>query len=172
VNAAVFYFILVLFLSCLRLPLAAATVLLSTSPLLMPPAKVLSFMSQWGGTTHLQKQPPSNTASPAPASPAPQSPSTMQPSSAAYAQSATALDTYNSERASPTPHQRNFSESRPSSRPISMIQTYQPPVMDIGADTLPELHRIFTFLNSHSNKLYQEGYFLKFHDTDTRTSRY
>ncbi|OAL07698.1 hypothetical protein IQ06DRAFT_208976 [Phaeosphaeriaceae sp. SRC1lsM3a] len=49
-----------------------------------------------------------------------------------------------------------------------MIQTYQPPVMEVGADTLPELQRIFTFLNSHSNKLYQEGYFLKFHDTDAR----
>jgi CCR4-NOT transcriptional complex subunit CAF120 len=53
---------------------------------------------------------------------------------------------------------------------MSMIQTYQPPVMEVGADTLPELQRIFTFLNSHSNKLYQEGYFLKFHDTDARTS--
>jgi len=53
---------------------------------------------------------------------------------------------------------------------MSMIQTYQPPVMDIGADTLPELFRIFSFFNSHSNKLYQEGYFLKFHDTDSRTS--
>ena len=42
--------------------------------------------------------------------------------------------------------------------------------MEVGQDTLPELQRIFTFLNSHSNKLYQEGYFLKFHDTDTRTS--
>lgn len=49
-----------------------------------------------------------------------------------------------------------------------MIQTYQPPVMEVGQDTLPELQRIFTFLNSHSNKLYQEGYFLKFHDTDSR----
>jgi len=49
-----------------------------------------------------------------------------------------------------------------------MIQTYQPPVMEVSQDTLPELQRIFTFLNSHSNKLYQEGYFLKFHDTDTR----
>lgn len=49
-----------------------------------------------------------------------------------------------------------------------MIQTYQPPVMEVGHDTLPELQRIFTFLNSHSNKLYQEGYFLKFHDTDSR----
>lgn len=53
---------------------------------------------------------------------------------------------------------------------MSMIQTYQPPIMEVGHDTLPELQRIFTFLNSHSNKLYQEGYFLKFHDTDTRTS--
>ncbi|KAF2498765.1 hypothetical protein BU16DRAFT_456083 [Lophium mytilinum] len=49
-----------------------------------------------------------------------------------------------------------------------MIQTYQPPVMEVSQDTLPELQRIFTFLNSHSNKLYQEGYFLKFHDTDYR----
>jgi hypothetical protein len=53
---------------------------------------------------------------------------------------------------------------------MSMIQTYQPPVMELGADTLPELFRIFSFFNSHSNKLYQEGYFLKFHDTDSRTS--
>ena len=53
---------------------------------------------------------------------------------------------------------------------MSMIQTYQPPVMEVSHDTLPELQRIFMFLNSHSNKLYQEGYFLKFHDTDSRTS--
>lgn len=53
-----------------------------------------------------------------------------------------------------------------------MIQTYQPPVMEVSQDTLPELQRIFTFLNSHSNKLYQEGYFLKFHDTDSRTSHF
>ena len=50
-----------------------------------------------------------------------------------------------------------------------MIQTYQPMMMDVAQDTLPELQRIFTFLNSHSNKLYQEGYFLKLHDLDTRT---
>jgi CCR4-NOT transcriptional complex subunit CAF120 len=125
-------------------------------------------MSQWGGAAHLQKQPPSNTASPA-QSPAPASPT--KASTNDYAQSATALDNYNNnERASPSPgHQRTRSDSRPSSRPMSMIQTYQPPVMQVGADTLPELQRIFTFLNSHSNKLYQEGYFLKFHDTDTRT---
>ncbi|ATZ46369.1 hypothetical protein BCIN_01g09780 [Botrytis cinerea B05.10] len=53
---------------------------------------------------------------------------------------------------------------RASSRPISMAQTFQPPLMDVNQDTLPELQPIFTFLNSHSNKLYQEGYFLKLDD--------
>lgn len=52
-----------------------------------------------------------------------------------------------------------------------MIQTYQPPIMDINEDTIPELQPIFTLLNSHSNKLYQEGYFLKLDDQNTRTSR-
>lgn len=49
-----------------------------------------------------------------------------------------------------------------------MIQAYQPPVMEIAQDTIPELQPIFSFLNSHSNKLYQEGYFLKLNDLDTR----
>jgi CCR4-NOT transcriptional complex subunit CAF120 len=49
-----------------------------------------------------------------------------------------------------------------------MAFTYQPPLMDLAEDTLPELLPIFTFLNSHSNKLYQEGYFLKLNDLDTR----
>ncbi|KAF2400406.1 hypothetical protein EJ06DRAFT_466786, partial [Trichodelitschia bisporula] len=40
--------------------------------------------------------------------------------------------------------------------------------MEVAQDTLPELQPIFTFLNSHSNKLYQEGYFLKLHDLDSR----
>jgi len=41
-------------------------------------------------------------------------------------------------------------------------------MMEIAQDTAPELQPIFTFLNSHSNKLYQEGYFLKLNDLDTR----
>lgn len=53
------------------------------------------------------------------------------------------------------------------SRPASMIGGYVPPMMDTQ-DTIPELLPIFTVLNSHSNKLYQEGYFLKLHDLDTR----
>ena len=53
---------------------------------------------------------------------------------------------------------------RSSSRPTSMI--YQPPLMDTVRDTPPELLPIFTFLNSHANKLFQEGYFLKLNDLD------
>jgi CCR4-NOT transcriptional complex subunit CAF120 len=49
-----------------------------------------------------------------------------------------------------------------------MVQTYQPPLMEVANDTPPELQPVFTFLNSHSNKLYQEGYFLKLHDLDAR----
>ncbi|RAR06796.1 ph domain-containing protein [Stemphylium lycopersici] len=133
------------------------------------PFTVLSFMSQWGGVPNtLQKSPSSAGPSPGPASPAPPSPSTKQPATN-YAQSATALETFNNERPpSRAATQRERSDSRASVRPMSMIQTYQPPVMEVSQDTLPELQRIFMFLNSHSNKLYQEGYFLKFHDTDYR----
>jgi CCR4-NOT transcriptional complex subunit CAF120 len=58
---------------------------------------------------------------------------------------------------------------RATSRPVSMISTYQPPLMEVTEDTLPELQPIFTFLNSHANKLYQEGYFLKLDDQNSRT---
>ncbi|KAK2778200.1 ph domain protein [Colletotrichum kahawae] len=57
---------------------------------------------------------------------------------------------------------------RSSSRPLSMVMPYQPPLMDINEDTIPELQPIFTFLNSHANKLYQEGYFLKLDDQNTQ----
>ncbi|KAK5172283.1 uncharacterized protein LTR77_003921 [Saxophila tyrrhenica] len=58
-------------------------------------------------------------------------------------------------------------DSRPP-RPMSMIQTYNPPQVEVAQDTPPELAPIFSFLNSHSNKLYLEGYFLKLHDLDAR----
>ena len=51
-----------------------------------------------------------------------------------------------------------------------MVQTFHPPMMDVNEDTIPELQPVFTFLNSHSNKLYQEGYFLKLDDQNTRMS--
>ncbi|KAF4635462.1 hypothetical protein G7Y89_g2635 [Cudoniella acicularis] len=73
---------------------------------------------------------------------------------------------YNMDGSSPQPRvQRERAPS--SSRPMSMVQTYQPPLMDVSQDTLPELQPIFTFLNSHANKLYQEGYFLKLDDQNT-----
>jgi CCR4-NOT transcriptional complex subunit CAF120 len=59
-----------------------------------------------------------------------------------------------------------------SSRPMSMVQTYQPPLMELNQDTLPELQPIFTYLNSHSNKLYQEGYFLKLDDQNSRMQHF
>ncbi len=64
--------------------------------------------------------------------------------------------------------QPRVQRERAPSRPLSMVQTYQPPLMDVSQDTLPELQPIFTFLNSHGNKLYQEGYFLKLDDQNTR----
>jgi CCR4-NOT transcriptional complex subunit CAF120 len=48
-----------------------------------------------------------------------------------------------------------------------MVQTYNPPLMDVNAETPPELQPVFSLLNSHSNKLYQEGYFLKLDDQNT-----
>ncbi|KAK3995468.1 hypothetical protein QBC44DRAFT_389423 [Cladorrhinum sp. PSN332] len=57
---------------------------------------------------------------------------------------------------------------RSNSRPLSMVQTYHPSLMDVTQETLPELQPIFTLLNSHSNKLYQEGYFLKLDDQDIK----
>ncbi|KAK8225910.1 hypothetical protein IWZ00DRAFT_117729 [Phyllosticta capitalensis] len=129
----------------------------------MPRPRVLSFMSQWGGSPR-SKTP----AADAPSSPKHSSTPDKSSSSPITPPSASShnLDNFNS--SSPTAAQRSRSDSRPSSRPISMVQTHQPPVMDVAQDTLPELQRIFQYLNSHSNKLYQEGYFLKLHDLDGR----
>ena len=57
-----------------------------------------------------------------------------------------------------------YPKSGRSSRPGSMV--FQQSPAEIGRDTVPELLPIFTFLNSHANKLYQEGYFLKLNDLD------
>jgi CCR4-NOT transcriptional complex subunit CAF120 len=56
--------------------------------------------------------------------------------------------------------------SKRNSRPLSLVQTYRPHMMDVNAETPPELQPIFSFINAHSNKLYQEGYFLKLDDQD------
>ncbi|KGO75433.1 hypothetical protein PITC_081190 [Penicillium italicum] len=53
------------------------------------------------------------------------------------------------------------------SRPASMFFSCNPPLMQQEGDTPPELSPIFSFLNIHTNKLYQEGYFLKLNDLDS-----
>ncbi|KAJ5315005.1 hypothetical protein N7476_005312 [Penicillium atrosanguineum] len=52
------------------------------------------------------------------------------------------------------------------SRPPSVIFSRNPPLMEHTVDTPPELSPIFSFLNIHTNKVYQEGYFLKLNDQD------
>ncbi|KAJ6119267.1 hypothetical protein N7523_003547 [Penicillium sp. IBT 18751x] len=52
------------------------------------------------------------------------------------------------------------------SRPPSVIFSRNPPLMEHAEDTPPELSPIFSFLNIHTNKVYQEGYFLKLNDQD------
>lgn len=77
------------------------------------------------------------------------------------------------QRSSTTPANDPFADPqirKRTSRPLSLLQAYQAPLMNIGQDTIPELQPIFTFLNSHGNKLYQEGYFLKLDDQNTRAS--
>lgn len=58
-------------------------------------------------------------------------------------------------------------KGRLSSRPESTFFSSVPPLADIGGDTPPEMQPIFSLLNSHANKLYHEGYFLKLNDLDT-----
>ncbi|KAF2281294.1 uncharacterized protein EI97DRAFT_472625 [Westerdykella ornata] len=135
------------------------------------PNRVLSFMSEWGGSRSPHRKTASqNGLSQSPAAPASPMAKQSPPQASTtpdHSLSSTAVDNAETPPHSPS-WQQPKSESRLSSRPMSMIQTYHPPVMEVSQDTLPELQRIFTFLNSHSNKLYQEGYFLKFHDTDER----
>ncbi|KAK4201268.1 hypothetical protein QBC40DRAFT_306072 [Triangularia verruculosa] len=53
-------------------------------------------------------------------------------------------------------------------RPRSLSQTYRPRIMELSSQTPAEFLPIFSLLNSHSNKLYQEGYFLKLDDQDIK----
>lgn len=128
----------------------------SETTAMLIPCIVLSFMTAFGAP----KSPTSTSFSGAPASPSQQDtigsgdPKHVAPPA----------------RNSPAPTPLRTREQRSNSiRPMSMVQTYQPPTMEIAGDTIPELQPIFTFLNSHGNKLYQEGYFLKLNDLDTRT---
>jgi CCR4-NOT transcriptional complex subunit CAF120 len=48
-----------------------------------------------------------------------------------------------------------------------MVFSRNPPLLHQATDTPPELSPIFSFLNIHTNKVYQEGYFLKLNDLDS-----
>ncbi|KAK0737631.1 hypothetical protein B0T21DRAFT_411068 [Apiosordaria backusii] len=63
-----------------------------------------------------------------------------------------------------SPHPR----AKRSERPRSISQTYRPLIMELSNQTPAEFLPIFSLLNSHSNKLYQEGYFLKLDDQDIK----
>ena len=118
------------------------------------PCLVLSFMSAFGAP----KSPTSTSFS------GPQNPPHQQDSKDTITNSASPQHAAAPAKDSPTPRTRERSSSM---RPMSMVQTYQPPIMEIAQDTIAELQPIFSFLNSHSNKLYQEGYFLKLNDLDS-----
>ncbi|KAL4904569.1 hypothetical protein BDW74DRAFT_26561 [Aspergillus multicolor] len=68
----------------------------------------------------------------------------------------------------PSPHDGPSSKAeRRASRPGSTVFSHNPPFMQLAEDTPAELQRIFSYMNSHTNKLYYEGYFLKLNDLDT-----
>ncbi|KAH0552941.1 hypothetical protein GP486_006861 [Trichoglossum hirsutum] len=116
-------------------------------------SRVLSFISQFGSNPR-----PTGSSSSSPA------PLLSLRTQTELKESAASLQNQDgSLQGSPSPRARH---ERAPSRPMSMLQTYQPPLMDVAQDTLPELQPIFTFLNSHSNKLYHEGYLFKLNDID------
>ena len=125
---------------------------------------VSCFMTTFGHKLQLPaSSTPSSQSSPSPPPPdKPQQQEKVQtePTAASSQQTLSTLPVRDA--ASPTPPRTRTERS--SSRPGSMI--YQPPLMETNKDTLPELLPIFTFLNSHANKLYQEGYFLRLNDLD------
>ncbi|TDZ65858.1 Protein SKG3 [Colletotrichum trifolii] len=133
-----------------------------------PPHDSTPFPSYNNKAAHRYSQPPPSTTKtepfPDPRSsfvqrPAtPTSPTRPPPEYASSPANTTSAPVTDSPLSSPRGRQRS------SSRPLSMVIPYQPPLMDINEDTIPELQPIFTFLNSHANKLYQEGYFLKLDD--------
>ena len=62
---------------------------------------------------------------------------------------------------------RNQSQSQSQSQSESQTAPSSPPY-DAEPLVVPELEPVFAYLNNQANKLYQEGYFLKLNDLDTR----
>ncbi|KAL4913919.1 hypothetical protein BDW62DRAFT_155557 [Aspergillus aurantiobrunneus] len=113
----------------------------------MPRSRVLSFLSSFGGSS--RKASPDRSERPTSAYNPPSRFETPSP------------DT-------PSPHDGSPSKAeRRMSRPGSTLFSHNPPFMQLAEDTPAELQRIFSYMNSHANKLYYEGYFLKLNDLDT-----
>lgn len=117
-------------------------------------SRVLSFISAFGGSSRKDRPEQRHRASSA---------------SVALNKAPSRVDTPSSDTPSPqdaSPTGLSSNERR-MSRPGSTIFSHDPPFIEISPDTPPELQPIFTFLNSHANKVYHEGYFLKLNDLDT-----
>ncbi|KAJ5688662.1 hypothetical protein N7462_003054 [Penicillium macrosclerotiorum] len=119
-------------------------------------SRVLSFISTWGGPKNnesgRESKRSSKNVTPAETPPRWQTPSPDTPSPPS--------------ELSPTGGSTSRGEGI-GSRPASMIFSRNPPLITHAEDTPPELSPIFTYLNIHTNKVYQEGYFLKLNDQDT-----
>ncbi|KAL4898244.1 hypothetical protein BDV59DRAFT_1948 [Aspergillus ambiguus] len=121
----------------------------------MPRSRVRSFISAFSGSSRKDSTAQNHRTSSA-------SFTLSHPPSRADTPS---TDTPSPPDASPT-GMSSIGERR-SSRPGSMIFSHNPPLMELANDTPPELQPIFGYLNTHANKLYHEGYFLKLNDLDT-----
>ncbi|CEJ54041.1 hypothetical protein PMG11_00366 [Penicillium brasilianum] len=119
-------------------------------------SRVLSFISTWGGPknndTGKENKRSSRNVTPADTPPRWQTPSPDTPSPPSELSPAGGS---------------NPRGAGNSSRPVSMSFSRNPPLMTQEEDTPPELSPIFSFLNIHTNKVYQEGYFLKLNDQDS-----
>ena len=131
-----------------------------------PPTAVLSFMSNFSNRDARSSKTPSPPGDTIPFPSFPEKPEQQQDGYRSSSPQRGPQQPSNI-RGSPT-RREQVQRNRANSRPMSMVQTYQPPLMELGQDTLPELQPVFTYLNSHSNKLYQEGYFLKLDDQNSR----
>ncbi|KAH8431758.1 PH domain protein [Aspergillus melleus] len=118
-------------------------------------SRVLSFISAFGGPSRKDTSGKHNRTSSASFTLNTSSPSRVETSS---------TDTPTPPDASPT-GVTTIGERR-ASRPGSALFSHDPPFMELSGDTPAELQPIFNYLNSHANKLYHEGYFLKLNDLD------
>ncbi|KAL2823184.1 hypothetical protein BDW59DRAFT_149051 [Aspergillus cavernicola] len=111
-------------------------------------SRVRSFLSSFGGSS--RKASPDRSGRPA---------SAYSPPSR--------FETPSPDTPSPLDGSPSSKADRRMSRPGSTVFSHNPPFMHLAEDTPAELQRIYSYLNSHTNKLYYEGYFLKLSDLET-----